>query len=47
MTEDEIVGWCYRLNGHKFEQVLGDSEGQGSLVCCSYGVVKSRTQLSN
>ena len=25
----------YQLNGHEFEQTLGDSEGQGSLVCCS------------
>ena len=25
----------HRLNGHEFEQTLGDSEGQGSLVCCS------------
>ena len=23
------------LNGHEFEQTLGDSEGQGSLACCS------------
>ena len=30
-----MVGWHYRLNGHEFEQVPGDSEGQGSLVCCS------------
>ena len=35
MTEDEIVGWHHRLNGHEFEQTLGDGEGQGSLVCCS------------
>ena len=35
MTEDEVVGWHYQLNGHEFEQALGDSEGQGSLVCCS------------
>ena len=32
---DEMVGWHYRLNGHEFEQTLGDSKGQGSLVCCS------------
>ena len=25
----------HRLNGHEFEQILGDSEGQGSLECCS------------
>ena len=35
MTEDEMVGWHHWLNGHEFEQTLGDSEGQGSLVCCS------------
>ena len=35
MTEDEMVAWHHRLNGHEFEQALGDSEGQGSLVCCS------------
>ena len=34
-TEDEIVGWYHWLNGHEFEQALGDSEGQGSLACCS------------
>ena len=30
-----MVGWHHQLIGHEFEQVLGDSEGQGSLVCCS------------
>ena len=35
MTEDEMVGWHHRLNGHESEQTPGDSEGQGSLVCCS------------
>ena len=30
-----MVGWHHRLNGHEFEQTLGDGEGQGSLVCCS------------
>ena len=34
-TEDEMVGWHYWFNGHEFEQTLGDSEGQGSLVFCS------------
>ena len=34
-TEDEMVGWHYPLNEQKFEKTLGDSEGQGSLVCCS------------
>ena len=35
MTKDEMVGWHHRLNGHEFEQTLRDTEGQGSLVCCS------------
>ena len=30
-----MVGWHHRFNGHEFEQTLGDSEGQGSLACCS------------
>ena len=34
-TEDEMVGWYHQINGHDFEQNQGDSEGQGSLVCCS------------
>ena len=34
-TEDEMVGWHHRLNGHEFEKTLGNSEGQESLVCCS------------
>ena len=33
MTEDEMVGWHHRLNGHEFEQALGDGEGQGGLAC--------------
>ena len=33
-TEDEMIGWHHRLNGHQFEQTLWDSEGQGSLVFC-------------
>ena len=34
-TEDEMVGWHHRLNGHEFEQAPGVGEGQGSLACCS------------
>ena len=30
-----MVGQHYQLNGHEFEQTLEDSEGQGSLLCCS------------
>ena len=35
MTEDEMFGWHHRFDGHEFEQAPGDSEGQGSLTCCS------------
>ena len=35
MTEDEMVGWHHQLNGHEFEQTLGDGDGQGGLTCCS------------
>ena len=35
MTEDEMVGWYLQFDGHEFEQVLGVSDGQGSLACCS------------
>ena len=34
-TEDEMVGWPHRLNGHEFAQVPGDGEGQESLARCS------------
>ena len=38
MTEDEMVGWCHRLDGHEFEQAPGDGEGLGRLVCyCPWG----------
>ena len=35
VTEDKMIEWHHQLNGHEFEQTPGDSEGQGSLVCCS------------
>ena len=35
MTEDKMVGWHHQLNGHEFELVLGDGEGQEHLACCS------------
>ena len=35
ITEDEIVGWHHWLNGHESVQILGDREGQRSMVCCS------------
>ena len=34
MTEDVMVGWHHRLDGHEFVQTPGDSERQGSLACC-------------
>ena len=49
--EDEMVGWYHQLNGHEFEQSPGDSEGQGSLVCCSQwspkAVLGTTQQLNN
>ena len=35
MTEDEMVGWHHRLDGHEFEQAPGDGDEQGSPACCS------------
>ena len=42
-TEDEMVGWHYWLNGHEFEQTLGDSEGKGRLHATVHGVTKYAT----
>ena len=50
MTENEIVGRQHRLNGHEFEQIWRDSEGWGSLVCCSlwgHKEVDMNEKLSN
>ena len=46
MTENEMIGWHHQLNGHEFEQTLGDGEGQGNLAYCSPGGCKE-TQLSD
>ena len=43
MTEEEMAGWHHGLNGHEFEQALGDGEGQGSWCVAVYGVAKSQT----
>ena len=44
MTEEEMVGWHHRLNGHEFEQAPRVGDGQGSLVCCSpWGCKESDT----
>ena len=40
VTENDMVRWPYQIYGHEFEQTLGDSEGQGSLACCSPRVCK-------
>ena len=40
MTEDELVEWHHRVDRHEFEQALGVSDGQRSLVCCSPWVHK-------
>ena len=43
-TEDEMVGWHHRLNGHECEQALGVGDGQGSLEYCSpWGCKESDT----
>ena len=47
MTEDEMVGWHHRFNGHEFEQALGDGEGQGSPVCSNSKVSDTSEQLNN
>ena len=48
MTEDEMIGWHYQLNGYEFEQTPGDSEGQGSLARCNlWGCKESDMTSSN
>ena len=48
LTEDKMIGRHHQLNGHEFEQIPGDCEGQGSLVCCMESMgSQSQTQLSN
>ena len=38
-----MVGWHRQLDGHDFEQVPGDGDGQGSLVCAVRAVAKNKT----
>ena len=45
-TEDEIVGWQHRLNGHEFEETLGDGDGQGSLVVHGVTELDTTEQLN-
>ena len=42
-TEDEMVGWHHRLNGHEFEQAPGDGEGQEAWCTAVHGISKSQT----
>ena len=47
MAEDEMVGWHPQLNGHEFEQTLGDRGEQGCLACCSpWGLRVGHDQLT-
>ena len=45
-TEDDMVGWQHWLNGHEYEETLGDGEGQGRLWCCILWGCKSRHNLA-
>ena len=47
MTEEKMVGWHHRLNGHGFEQTPGDGKEQGSLACCSQWCCKESDRLSD
>ena len=47
IAEDEMVGWRHRLNGHESEPTLGDTEGQGSLPCCTLRSCKESDTLNN
>ena len=44
-TEDKMVGWHHKLNGHEFEQTLGDGEEQEAWCAAVHGVTKTWTQL--
>ena len=46
ITEDKMVWWHHRLNGHKFEYTLGVGDGQWSLACCSPWGHKESEQLN-
>ena len=45
--EDEMFGWHHWLNGHEFEQTLGDGGGQGGLAYCSPWGQKNQTWPSD
>ena len=47
MTEDEMVGWHHRLNGHEFGWTLGVGDGREAWRAAVHRVAKSWTQLSD
>ena len=46
-TEDEMVEWHHQLDGHEFEQALGDVKYREAWCAAVHGVTKSRTQVSD
>ena len=46
-TEDEMIGWHHRLDGHEFEQALGVGDGQGGLPCCRPSAESDTTERLN
>ena len=47
MSEDEMIGWHHRLNGHEFQQAPGDGEGQGNLDVLQSMGSQSQMQQNN
>ena len=43
MTEDEMVGWYHRFDGHEFEQGPGDGEDREAWRAVVRGDAKSQT----
>ena len=46
-TEQEMVGWHHRLNGHEYEQTPGDSEDSKAWHAVVHGVTKSQRWISD
>ena len=44
MTKDKMVGWHHQLNGHEFEQALGDGEGHGGKPGVLHSMVLQRVR---
>ena len=47
MTEEEIVGWHHRLDGHGFAWTPGDGDDREAWRVAVHGVAKSGTRLSD